>query len=115
MIKKFKDIVKRNPEPAKGKFGINPMDPWSIKSGIAEATDKKDQVILNIPLLIRVLELAREDIKTDMDLHRVVEKLIQIRNKGVLTMKDYNTIAHIKENHIAIAMVECWMMKVVWF
>ena len=104
MIKKFKDIVKRNPEPAKGKFGINPMDPWSIKSGIAEATDKKDQVILNIPLLIRVLELAREDIKTDMDLHRVVEKLIQIRNKGVLTMKDYNTIAHIKENHIAIAM-----------
>jgi len=78
MIKKFKDIVKRNPEPAKGKFGINPMDPWSIKSGIAEATDKKDQVILNIPLLIRVLELAREDIKTDMDLHRVVEKLINI-------------------------------------
>ena len=104
MTKKFKDIVKRNPEPAKGKFGINPMDPWSIKSGIAEATDKKDRVTLDIPLLIRVLELAREDIKTDMDLHRVVEKLIQIRNKGVLTMKDYNTIAHIKENHIAIAM-----------
>ena len=104
MIKKFKDIVKRNPEPAKGKFGINPMDPWSIKSGIAEATDKKDQVILDIPLLIRVLELAREDIKTDMDLHRVVEKLIQIRNKGTLTMDDYNTIANIKENHIAIAM-----------
>ena len=104
MVKKFKDIVKKNPEPAKGKFGINPMDPWSVKYGIAEATDKKDRVTLDIPLLIRVLELAREDIKTDMDLHRVVEKLIQIRNKGVLTMKDYNTIAHIKENHIAIAM-----------
>ena len=99
--KKLKGLIKKNPEPARGRFGINPMDPWSAKYGIAEATDKKDQVILNIPLLIRVLELAREDIKTDMDLHRVVEKLIQIRNKGVLTMKDYNTIAHIRENHIA--------------
>jgi hypothetical protein len=69
-----------------------------------EETDKKDTVVLDIPLLIRVLELAREDIKTDMDLHRVVEKLISIRTKGVLTMDDYNTIADIKENHIAIAM-----------
>jgi len=69
-----------------------------------ESVDKKDTVVLDIPLLIRVLELAREDIKTDMDLHRVVEKLISIRNKGVLTMDDYNTIANINENHIAIAM-----------
>jgi hypothetical protein len=43
------------------------------------------------------MELAREDIKTDMDLHRVVEKLINIRNKGMLTMKDYNYIAKIHE------------------
>jgi len=69
-----------------------------------EGVDKKDTVVLDIPLLIRVLELAREDIKSDMDLHRVVEKLISIRNKGVLTMDDYNTIANINENHIAIAM-----------
>jgi len=77
-----------------------------------EAVDKKDTVTLDIPLLIRVLELAREDIKTDMDLHRVVEKLINIRKKGMLTMKDYNYIAkiheeimpHLSENHIAIAM-----------
>ena len=69
-----------------------------------EGVDKKDTVVLDIPLLIRVLELAREDIKTDADLHRVVEKLISIRNNGVLTMDDYNTIANINENHIAIAM-----------
>jgi hypothetical protein len=69
-----------------------------------EGVDKKDTVVLDIPLLIRVLELAREDIKSDADLHRVVEKLISIRNKGVLTMDDYNTIANINENHIAIAM-----------
>lgn len=62
-----------------------------------EAVDKKDTVTLDIPLLIRVLELAREDIKTDTDLHRVVEKLINIRKKGMLTMKDYNYIAKIHE------------------
>jgi hypothetical protein len=77
-----------------------------------ESVDKKDTVTFDIPLLIRVLELTREDIKSDIDLHRVVERLIQIRNKGVLTMADYRMIAnlpnvrtkHVNENHIAIAM-----------
>jgi hypothetical protein len=79
---------------------------------VSEATDKKDTVTFDIPLLIRVLELTREDIKSDIDLHRVVERLIQIRNKGVLTMADYRMIAnlpnirtkHVNENHVAIAM-----------
>lgn len=65
--------------------------------GLGEEVDKKDTVTVDIPLLIRLLELAREDIKTDMDLHRVVEKLISIRNNGVLTMDDYDTVANIKE------------------
>jgi hypothetical protein len=101
---------------AKSKFAVYPSayaNGWASKKykamgggwkSVSEAVDKKDTVVLDIPLLIRVLELAREDIKTDMDLHRVVEKLISIRNKGVLTMDDYNTIAKINENHIAIAM-----------
>jgi hypothetical protein len=59
--------------------------------------DQKDTVTFDIPLLIRTLELAREDIKTDMDLHRVVERLINIRNKGALTMDDYNYIAGIQK------------------
>jgi hypothetical protein len=79
---------------------------------VSEAVDKKDTITFDIPLLIRVLELTREDIKSDVDLHRVVERLIQIRNKGVLTMADYRMIAslpsirprHFKENHVAIAM-----------
>jgi len=62
-----------------------------------EAVNEKDSVVMDIPLLIRVLELAREDLKSDMDLHKVVEKLINIRNKGILTMDDYDYIAHIKE------------------
>jgi len=68
---------------------------------LGEAVDKRDTVTMDIPLLIRVLELTREDIKTDMDLHRVVEKLINIRNKGMLTMKDYNYIAKIHEEIIS--------------
>jgi hypothetical protein len=66
---------------------------------ISESVDKKDTITLDIPLIIRVLELAREDIKSDMDLHRVVEKLIEIRNKGTLTMDDYEFIANIKEDY----------------
>ena len=69
-----------------------------MEDTLDEVIDKKDTVTLDIPLLIRVLELAREDIRTDMDLHRVVEKLINIRKKGMLTMKDYNYIAKIHEN-----------------
>ncbi len=77
---------------------------------ITEAIDKMDVVMFDIPLLIRMLEYAREDAKTDMDLHKVVEKLIHIRKKGVLTMKDYTFVTRLKEDldldesHIAIAM-----------
>lgn len=68
-----------------------------FKEFVNEATDKKDTVTFNIPLLIRMLELAREDIKSDMDLHRVTEKIINIRKKGVLTMADYKYIKNIRE------------------
>jgi hypothetical protein len=77
---------------------------------LVEAVDKMDVVVFDIPLLIRMLEYAREDAKTDMDLHKVVEKLIHIRKKGVLTMKDYNFVTRLKEDldldesHVAIAM-----------
>jgi hypothetical protein len=63
-----------------------------------EEVDKKDTVTMDIPLLIRVLELAREDVKSDAELHRVVEKLIDIRNKGTLTMDDYDFVAKLKES-----------------
>jgi hypothetical protein len=148
-MKKFKDLVKQNPEPARGKSGTNPMDPWNAKSGLAEAseqqllhrylksrginpdyipkdtkishskssaflswrkahefdesveileaTDKADTLTFDIPLMIRMLELAREDVKDDMELHRITERLIEIRSKGVLTMDDYDFIAGIKK------------------
>lgn len=53
----------------------------------------KDIVKMDIPLLIRLLEYAREDAKTDMDLHNVTEKLIEFSKEGdVLTMDEYDAI-----------------------
>ena len=149
-MKRLKDIIKQNPEPARGKSGIDPLDPWGAKAGIAEAseqqllnqflksrginpnfvstdtkishsksgqflqwkqnhehnfreesileaTDDADVISVDIPLMIRILELAREDVKDDMELHRITERLIEIRNKGVLTMDDYDFIADVKK------------------
>jgi hypothetical protein len=55
--------------------------------------DKIDTVTMDIPLLMRVFELVREDVQTDMDLHNVVERLIALKDKGVLTMDDYAAIS----------------------
>jgi hypothetical protein len=62
--------------------------------------DQKDTVTMNIPLLIRTLELSREDIHSDAELHYVVERLLDLKNKPVLTMDDYEYIADIEHKHI---------------
>lgn len=72
----------------------------------SEAVDKRDTITMNIPLLIRMLEYAREDAKTDLSLHKVVEKLIAIRNRGVLTMKEYNFVTGIRE-HFELTEQDC--------
>lgn len=55
--------------------------------------DKKDSITMDVPLLIRVFELVREDVKTDMDLHNLVERLLALKDQGTLTMADYEKIA----------------------
>jgi 8-oxo-dGTP pyrophosphatase MutT (NUDIX family) len=52
----------------------------------------KDTITMDIPLLIRYSELMREDIKSDVALHQIVENLIEIKDMGVLTMSDYDSI-----------------------
>jgi len=71
----------------------------NFKEYIVERTDAKDTVTFDIPLLIRVLELTREKIKSDVDLHKMVERLIQIRKKGILTMQDYKLITRLREEY----------------
>jgi hypothetical protein len=65
---------------------------WKRDHNVAEAVDRKDTIIFDIPLLIRVLEFAREELKSDVLLHKMVERLISIRGKGTLTMNQYGKI-----------------------
>ena len=64
------------------------------------SVDAKDTLTVDIPLMIRLLELSREDIKSDAELHHVAERLLGLKNKGVLTMDDYAFIAQVKEKHL---------------
>jgi hypothetical protein len=55
--------------------------------------DVIDTVTLDIPLFIRMLEYAKEDASTDMDLHELAEKAIALnKQKGILSMEDYEAI-----------------------
>lgn len=51
-----------------------------------------DIVKLDVPLFIRLLELAREDVKQDADLHDIAEAVIKLSQEGVATMADYDAI-----------------------
>lgn len=58
----------------------------------------KDTIKLDVPLFIRLLEYAREDAKTDMDLHNVAENIINLSETGnTLTMTDYDKIVQVNE------------------
>ena len=59
----------------------------------ARKSDPIDHVSFDVPTLIRVFELVREGIKSDVDLHNLVERIVALKNKGVLTMQDYSDIA----------------------
>lgn len=62
-------------------------------SALKEVENPKDVIKLDVPLFIRLLEYAREDAKTDMDLHDVAENIISMSSEGrVLSMNDYNKI-----------------------
>jgi hypothetical protein len=51
-----------------------------------------DIIKLDVPLFIRLLELAREDIKDDADIHDVAEIVIKLSQRGVVGMDHYNEI-----------------------
>ena len=53
-----------------------------------------DTITTDVPLFIRLLEYAKEDAKTDMDLHNIAENIIRLSNNSSipLTMDDYDNI-----------------------
>jgi hypothetical protein len=62
----------------------------------------RDTITVDVPLFIRLLEYAREDAQTDMDLHDLADNIIGLSEDGeVLTMDDYNAIVGKNEEEIA--------------
>ena len=74
----------------------------AIRKALMEPTAKEnptDIASLDIPLLIRIMEYAKEDAQTDMDLHKVAENIIELSKQGrTLTMEDYSNIVSISND-----------------
>jgi hypothetical protein len=67
----------------------------------------RDTITVDVPLFIRLLEYAREDAQTDMDLHDVAENIISLAASGkTLTMTDYDSIIGSQENIDEIRMMQ---------
>lgn len=60
----------------------------------SETEPKQPMICMSIPLITRVFELVREDVKSDADLHFILEEIIEMSiEEGNLTMEDYEDIA----------------------
>ena len=70
------------------------FDQKPTDNGYAKQCENEEDVIkTNVPLMIRLLEYAREEAKKDVELHLVTEKLIELSEEGkVLTMEHYPEI-----------------------
>ena len=51
----------------------------------------KEMIEINTPLLIRLLEMAREDFKSDAEIHYLVEALMSMKLEEV-TMRNYEEL-----------------------
>jgi hypothetical protein len=56
-----------------------------------EEVAKTDTLTIDIPMFIRLMEYAREDAKTDVDLHNVTTNLLKIKDKTI-SMADYDQV-----------------------
>jgi len=67
----------------------------------------RDIITVDVPLFIRLLEYAREDAQSDMDLHDVAQNIISLSTSGkTLSMNDYSTIIGSQENIDEIRMFQ---------
>ena len=91
------------PHPFQGKLvggeAANPAQQAAIAiakkkaKGMREDDNPTDKITMDIPLFIRMLEYAREDAKTDMDLHDVTERAIELmKSHDWLCMDNYDSL-----------------------
>lgn len=71
------------------------MDGEHIREAVEPTAN--DTISMNIPLLLRIMEYAREDAQDDMDLHSVAERVSELSKNGPLSMDDYDEITQTSE------------------
>jgi hypothetical protein len=89
---KIKEIIKTALTKSQQKE-INSETYLSSRKPMEEVSNPADTIKMDVPLFLRILEYAKEDAKTDMDLHNITEKAIILSAEGrILTMSNYNNI-----------------------
>ena len=67
------------------------MDDMPEQDDNQEYPNPADVITMDVPFLIRILELVQEDVEGDAALHEVATRLVQkSQDGGVLTMEDYD-------------------------
>lgn len=65
----------------------------TMPDSLMEEENPIDIISMDVPLFIRMLEFAREDASTDMDLHDLAQKAIKMSSEGEpLTMMHYDEL-----------------------
>ena len=63
--------------------------------------DPTDIIAMDVPLFIRMLEWAREDAETDIELHDAAERAIEaVKLRGLLSMEDYTDIVGVSKDEL---------------
>jgi hypothetical protein len=101
---KIKEVIRKTlSKPLEEKIDSNlffthqkPASPIILPTPHPHKIDKEnpiDIIQMDVPLFIRLLEFAKEEAKTDMDLHSLTENVIELSKKGqILDMTDYPNI-----------------------
>ena len=87
------DSIIAEVDPSELQVIANELEAYLQGPGLTEATNPEDVICLDVPLFIRLMEYAREDASTDMDLHDVAENAVKLSAGGTtLSMKNYESI-----------------------
>jgi len=72
------------------------------KSSLTSATDKIDVIKVDVPLMIRLFEYVKEEGISDVEIHKLTERLIEHSKKYIVTMECYDDIIAKEEEEISV-------------
>ncbi len=95
LMKQFNESVEQTGPKFTGYWKAKDPAPAGKKmvGGESVESNPTDKVTMDIPLFLRMMEYAKEDAKTDMDLHDVTERAIALmKEHEYLCMDNYNDL-----------------------